>query len=614
MRAYRAPEKKNEQSMTRRFRSKQKKEVSKGSMGELKDLARLVLMYKKQVLLGLVFLSIVDCAQLAVPLIVRGAIDALAFGLATGALLRRYALYVVGLALVIAFFRYLWHYYIIGASRKIEQHLRNRLFFHLHNLSASFFDRTKTGDLMARSTNDIDAVRMATGMGVLWSVDATLYFVFSLSFMLHISPTLTLLTFTPLSLIVVVVLIFGRYIHTRFQKVQEGFSTLTERVRESLAGIREVRAFVQEEGLVEQFKQVNEDYMKRNMSLAKIRRMFFPLIMLIGGLGAALVLLFGGSGVVLNQVSLGDMVAFSAYLGMLTWPLMAIGWIVNVLQRGIASMGRINEVLSVSPEIEDAQNAVRLDIQGKIEYRHLSFGYAGRTELALRDINLRIEPGVRLGVVGRVGSGKSTIIRLLLRMYDPAPGQLFIDDVDIRKIYLSNLREAIGVVPQESILFSTSVRENIVLGSFDISEGQIMEVIRKCMLYEEIKEFPQGLDTVVGERGITLSGGQKQRVALARAVVMNPTILILDDAFSSVDVETEEAILDNLKDMMRHRTSIFISQRISSVKDLDFTIVMDEGRIRERGTHQELLDRNGIYAGLYQRQKMAREEEEYLRL
>ena len=581
-------------------------------MKEFKDLLFLILRYKRGLIIGLTSLLIVDTAQLIIPLVVRGAINSLSLGQATGPLLARYALYVLGLVLLVAGFRYLWRYHIIGSSRKVEEYLRNKLLFHIHTLSPTFFDRSKTGDLMARSTNDIEAVRIAAGMGILWSFDAFFYFVFSLSFMFYINPILTLYTFLPLSSIAIIVLVFGRYIHDRFERAQEGFSTITERVQESLSGIREIRAFVQEEGRMEEFTEVNQEYVKRNMSLAKIRALFFPLIMLIGGLGTALVVLFAGSKVILHEINLGDMVAFISYLGMLTWPLMAIGWIINIIQRGMASMARINRILSVCPVIKDERGALQVDIGGKIEYRNLSFAYSGRKSLALNDVSLLVPAGTKVGIVGKVGSGKSTLIQLLTRTYNPPSGSLLIDGIDIRKIRLSSLRQAIGVVPQESILFSTSIRENIAFGNPKLQEKEMIEAAKVCQIYEEITQFPQGLDTPVGERGITLSGGQKQRIALARALLKRPRILILDDAFSSVDVETEKAILVNLKDITQDLTFLFISQRISAVRNMDFSVVLDEGKIVEKGTHAELLHLGGIYAGLFERQKTAQEELEYL--
>jgi len=580
---------------------------------EFRAMFSLIWRYKKRIIIGLLAVLAVDGAQLVLPLIIRRAVDVLTLGKATGLILAKYAFYIIALSLIAATLRFVWRYFIVGTSRRIEEYLRNKFLSHIQTLSASFFSRTRTGDLMARATNDIEAVRRATAMGVSMSVDSVIFLIFSLGAMIYISPNLTLYVAIPFPFLALIVTIFGRRIHRRFEKVQETFSQIMENVRESLSGIREIKAFVQEKGEIDNFKEINERFFRKNMALVRIWGVFDPLLMLLGGLTTGLVLLFGGRKAILNEISLGDLVAFTMYLGMLIWPMMAIGWMVNLFQRGAASMGRINRILLTQPEIKDERDALDLRIQGRIEYRNLSFSYPGRKEVVLKDINLVIQPGMRVGIVGRVGSGKSTLIHLLCRVFDVPRETLFLDGVDIRRIRLSTLRKNIGVVPQETFLFSTSIRENIAFGNPEASEEQIIEVAKICEVYSEIMEFPDGFGTLVGERGVSLSGGQKQRIALSRAILRNPEILILDDALSSVDAQTEERILKNLSKVMENRTSIVISHRIVAVEDCDLIIVMGDGRIVEEGNHEELLGLNGIYAAFYQEQKIG-DEREYLKI
>jgi len=580
---------------------------------EFRPLFSLIWRYKKRIIIGLLAVLVVDGAQLVLPLIIRRAVDVLTLGKATGLILAKYAFYIIALSLTAATLRFVWRYFIVGTSRRIEEYLRNKFLSHIQTLSASFFSRTRTGDLMARATNDIEAVRRATAMGVSISVDSVIFLIFSLTAMIYISPNLTLYVAIPFPFLALIVTIFGRRIHQRFEKVQETFSQIMENVRESLSGIREIKAFVQEKGEIDNFKEINERFFRKNMALVRIWGVFDPLLMLLGGLTTGLVLLFGGRKAILNEISLGDLVAFSMYLGMLIWPMMAIGWMVNLFQRGTASMGRINRILLTQPEIKDERDALDLRIQGRIEYRNLSFSYPGKKEVVLKDINLVIQPGMRVGIVGRVGSGKSTLIHLLCRVFESPRETLFLDGVDIRRIRLSTLRKNIGVVPQETFLFSTSIRENIAFGNPEASEEQIIEVAKICEVYSEIMEFPDGFDTLVGERGVSLSGGQKQRIALSRAILRNPQILILDDALSSVDAQTEERILKNLSKVMENRTSIVISHRIVAVENCDLIIVMDDGRIVEEGNHEELLGLNGIYTTFYQEQKIT-DEREYLKI
>ncbi|HIE47459.1 TPA: ABC transporter ATP-binding protein, partial [Candidatus Bipolaricaulota bacterium] len=544
---------------------------------------------------------LVDMAQLVTPLIIRAAVDDLVLGV--GEHLPRYAMYLVGIAGTVLVFRFLWRYFLFGAGRKIERDLRNRLFGHLLTLSPSFYARHSTGDLMAHATNDLEAVRRACGMGVLLAADTLIMVSFALAAMIGISPRLTLLAFIPLPFLTLVVLGFGRLIHRRFEQVQASFARLTERVREALSGIRVIRAFAREGGMGRAFAEDNLEYIRLNMALVRVWGVFRPLIGLLAGLGTGIVLWFGGRAVLTASISLGDFVAFTSYLGMLIWPMMALGWIVNLLQRGAASMGRIQVLFSAQPDIKSPPRPKPFPRSHRIELRKLSFAYPGEERPVLREISVTVEEGMTLGIVGLTGSGKSTLVRLIPRLYDPPPGTLLLGGVDIRELNLTELRGAIGMVPQDVFLFSATLRENIAFGRPEATDEEVWQAARLAGLAEEIASFPDGLDTLVGERGIALSGGQRQRVGIARALILDPPILILDDVLSSVDARVEEEILGNLKGVLARRTAIVVAHRISAVRDADWIIVLQDGEILEQGDHRRLVAQGGLYARLHELQQ-----------
>jgi ATP-binding cassette subfamily B multidrug efflux pump len=521
-------------------------------------------------------------------------------------------LYMIILAVVAGVFRFIMRRSIIWASRKIEYDLRGMLFTKWLGLDPTYYDSTRTGDLMAHATNDIEAVRMLTGPGVMHIFNAAVSIVVGVAFMITLSVKLTLFTIIPMTLLAIALNRLGNFWHKRFLAIQAHFSYLTARVQENLAGVRVIRAYGRQGSEIEHFSGVSQEYARLNLRMMRVYGLLQPLIYAIVGLITLLMLFMGGREVAAGTTSLGTLVAFFAYLGWLVWPMMALGWVISLYQRGVASMDRINKILDTQPKIVDpapGRHAPR-PIRGKIEFRHLTFAYPGAdgqrhaAETVLHDVNLTIEPGMRLGIIGPTGSGKTSLVSLIPRLYPTEPGQLFIDDLDITLWPLPPLRRAIGYVPQETFLFSDTLEANITFSLDRDAPGSVADMARLAALHEDVESFPQKYETILGERGITLSGGQKQRTALARAIMKQPAILILDDATSSVDTETEDKILANLEKVMPGRTSIIISHRVASLKDCLLIIYLDHGRIIEQGTHEALIAGAGAYASLYRRQLM----------
>ena len=547
------------------------------------------------------------------PQIIRIAIDDLNRGV-TQRKIYLYAALLVGIAAAKGVFLFLTRWIIIGISREIEFDLRNDLFRHLERQPAAYFQQHRTGDIMARMTNDLNAVRQLLGPAIMYSANTILFSLGALYFLLRISPFLTLVALVPLPLASILVQSLGRKIHERFERIQAMYSEISAQAQENFSGARLVRAFAQEEAQIAAFEKSNQENIRRGLRLVQLMGMLWPTLEFILGLALAVTLLVGGHEVLSHRISLGDFVAFNTYMVMLTWPIIALGWVVNLWQRGTASVVRIDELLSEKPTIDDQAADASLDpdlpMRGDIEFRNLSFSYSGsetnRAEV-LHGLSLKIPAGSSLAIVGPTGSGKSTLIHLIPRLYDAAPGMVFVDDRPIRDYSLAWLRNNIGFVPQETFLFSQTIRGNITFGAPSATDSEVLAAAEAAHIRREFEEFPAAFDTMVGERGITLSGGQKQRTAIARAVIRDPRILVLDDALASVDTYTEEQILQELRRVMQGRTTIFISHRISTVRHADQIAVLVAGRIVELGKHEELLERNGYYADLFQKQLLEEE-------
>ena len=561
-------------------------------------------------LAGVLSLLMVDFLLLLIPLIIKKAINLLVVQApGTGALLVKQGVMIGIIALFIALFRYVWRHMLLGHSRQVEQGLRNRLYGHLQTLSLSFFQNTKTGDLMARAINDINAVRMACGMGLVALVDGLVLGTAAIGFMMSIDWRLTLISLIPAPVVVVFTRMLANQMSARFERVQKSFSDLTEQARESFAGIRVIKAHQREGWEYNRMKARGERYVGESMHLARTLALFFPLMTLITNAGLAVVILLGGRYTILGTITPGDFVAFISYLNLLTWPVMAMGWVVSLIQRGSASMRRINGIFDAVPEIQDptdengrVSEGSSGTMEGAIDFCGLSFQYPGQAEYVLKDVNLKIRPGETIAIVGRVGSGKTTLLQIIPRLLNAPEQMVFVDGRDIRNLPLTTLRKKIGFVSQDVFIFSDTVYNNVAFGMGDVTDEDVKQALDVAGIHEEMEALDNGLQTLLGERGITLSGGQRQRLTIARAVVGNFPILILDDALSMVDTRTEEGILNRILDLRRERTNVIVSHRVSTIRRADRIFVFDHGSLKEEGTHESLIHLKGIYAALYEEQ------------
>jgi len=557
------------------------------------------------ILLGFACLILVDFLQLIVPRVIKRAIDNLTAFNATARDLAVYAGCLLAIGLLIGGFRYLWRRFLLGTSRRVEEGLRNRLFTHVQALSASYFDKTSTGDLMAHATNDIQQVRMATGMGLVAINDAIVLGAAAIGFMAWIDLKLTAFVLIPMPMIVLGTRYFSKRMHERYRNVQGSFSDLTESVRERFAGIRIIKAYNNEETEALKVERISKQYVDENLKLVRVTGSFFPMMLLFSNLSLAIVLYLGGRQTIMQEITPGDFVAFISYLGLLTWPMMAMGWVTNLIQRGRASLERINTILKTVPQIADRPDAVAPGrLNSGLFFDRVSFAYTAEGPPALSDICISIEPGETLGLVGPPGGGKTTLINLVPRFYDATRGRIALNGRDIRVLRLADLRDRIALVPQEPFMFAGTIADNITLGDPSISDSDLSEVLNLAALDESVSSFPKGLQTIVGEKGVILSGGQKQRIALARALVSNRPLLLMDDPISQVDAETGQRIIQTLQTLKGPQITILASHRLSAVRHADHIVVLTNGKITEYGSHDELMARNRYYAQTYRLQEI----------
>ena len=580
-------------------------------MRNLYTLKKYFIRYKKKLLLGFLFIVLSNAGTVYVPLLLKDAINEMQSGVNTG-LLTQYAGMMVGTSLFAGFFRFLIRQTIIVVSREIEYDLRQDFWSHLQKMPMRYFKNTSTGNIMAHATNDISAVRMFLGPAIMYSTDTLTRLLIVLTIMIMLNAELTIFSLLPLPILSYVVYNLGKKIHQKFTLIQEKFSELTTFVQENFSGIRVIKSYVREESEKEKYAESSKDYLNKKMSLVRVQAMIMPLLFLITGLSIIIVIWWGGIKVIEGEMNIGEVTAFIVFLGILIWPMIALGWVINLVQQSEASMKRLNKIFAEPYEIEDTEltNHTIKKLNGNIEFRNVSFRYDDIHPYVLKNINLNIPKGSALAIMGYTGTGKTSFINLIQRLYDCTEGEVLLDGNDVRTIPLSVLRTQIGMVQQEPFLFSDTIKNNISYGLREIDDNIVQASARIANFNKDVELFPQKYETIVGERGITFSGGQKQRCSLARALAIDPKLLILDDSFSSVDTNTEEEILINLKEFMLGRTSIIISHRISTVKDADKIIVLSEGRIAEEGRHDELISLGGIYADLHYKQLLEEELEE----
>ncbi len=575
---------------------------------EFRRLIPLIHRHRWSYVAGVAALLVTSGGQLFIPLLVGNAIDNLVDGHGVSHV-GRIMLTLLGIAVVVGVARFGWRYFIHGASRRIETELRRNLFDHLLVLSPEFYRKTKTGDLMARATNDMQAIRMATGMALVAFVDGVFMTLAILAILITRNLRLALFTVLPLPLITVMIVVLGGRIGKLFRKVQEGFSRMSDQAQEVLSGIRVVKALVKEDFFLRRFADANENYQRRNMQLVRVWGLFFPLVTFLSGTTLLILLWFGGRALLDGTITTGDFVATLGYLQMLTWPMLGAGFTVNMLQRGAASLGRINEVLNTPAGIRSPADGRRSPPRGSVEVRNLTFLFPDQETPALRDLSFSLPRGDVLGILGRTGSGKSSVAQVLPRLLDPPVGTVFIDGTDIRRYDLDTLRRAFGIVSQDTFLFSATIMENIRFARPDASRENAIKAGTLAALGRDIDTFPQGWDTVVGERGVTLSGGQRQRIAIARALLPDPEILILDDALSAVDTRTEERILSEVLRIRKNLTTVVISNRVSTLKHADRILVLEDGAVVQQGTHESLLLEPGLYRDIFHLQQLERIKE-----